>query len=215
MYTLTIGEGYYSKIDSLEEDKLWKHINMMKSGGVVLMPIFITDLLKLCDLARRSLLIPNGGGNSVCSEALSMEMFQRCLYMRDIVYETHIVYEYQCHKFDYIGYIYGKCVAVSISRAYRWADLAAGDYTNEISQKAIRKKIRGCILARKGLSPLYGDVSCIIHFFVETKTIQEMFLWNFPIIASELDVVDEVLLVVTLCPSDGVKYDCQDLVFRL
>ncbi|XP_076441652.1 AAC-rich mRNA clone AAC4 protein-like [Babylonia areolata] len=88
------------------------------------------------------LTLPNAGGSSVWSEALSFELLQRCFRATLIKTEMEIEYFPMGGSMtDYLCSICGCDVAVSVTRAMKYR----GDYTQEDAELLLNKKLKGVV----------------------------------------------------------------------
>jgi len=95
---------------------------------------------KRCEESRKILHLPNAGGNSVISEVMSFELMHRCFGAKLLKTEMDInYYPYGSKKTDYLIQIYGKTVAVSVTRAMKYS----GIFTNLDARHLLIKKLDG------------------------------------------------------------------------
>lgn len=112
------------------------------------------------------LTLPNAGGNSVLSEALSFELLQRCF--RATLIKTEMEIEYfplGGSMTDYVCSLCGNDVAVSVTRAMKFR----GDYTEEDAEKLLYKKLKGVVQSNRNAVTKWSKQ--ILHIWASSSMI--------------------------------------------
>jgi len=120
----------------------------------------------LSNSAQRILNCKNAGGNSILSEALSAELFDRIFGINYIKTEMEIQYIYSNWKIaDYLINICNKNVGVSVTRAMSYFDPTT--FSVEDAKNLLVKKIEGLILARSSASTTNAFYTSILHIWCQ------------------------------------------------
>ncbi|CAM9767298.1 unnamed protein product [Choristocarpus tenellus] len=126
---------------------------------------YVTPNLTCFQLGKDATLVatePNAGGNSVVSEALSMEYFSRRFGAQDVVTEMTIKYwRFNWKKVDYICTIGEKRVGVSVTRAMGYP--GPTNFETSDAERLLHKKLYGLIIARRGVSEEHQYDQSILH----------------------------------------------------
>ncbi len=115
--------------------------------------------------------IPNAGGSSIESEIMSYEILHFCEGAKLLKTETEILYQPPDDAgpntiTDYLAEIGGKKVGVSVTSAYKPANLT---FTDLEVQTLIEKKLEGVIRSSQRVLPADKWVKQILHVFVASK----------------------------------------------
>lgn len=115
--------------------------------------------------------IPNAGGSSIESEIMSFEILHFCEGAKLLKTETEIQYQPPDDAgpntiTDYLAEIGGKKVGVSVTRAYKPANLT---FTDPEVQTLLEKKLDGVIRSSQRVLPADKWVKQVLHVFVATK----------------------------------------------
>eukprot|EP00947_MAST-08B_sp_MAST-8B-sp1_P006431 g6431.t1 len=155
--------------------------------------------------ASRSLFVPNAGGHSVISEAVSIEYMRRTRAALTVALEMEVGYKWSNWAMvDYCARIGGReWVGVSVTRATGFP--RACDFDRESADRLLRKKLYGLIVARRGISKRHGYKRSILHVIAESEGAVEHLCEAAPPILKELDIVKHCEVVVTLI--DGGAHD--------
>ena len=90
--------------------------------------------------SKRMLEVPNAGGNSVWSEALSMELLNNMYGAQLERTEMELEYEWQnCKITDYSVKMFGRTIGVSVTRALKFN----GIFSEEDAFTLLKKKLEG------------------------------------------------------------------------
>eukprot|EP01094_Clydonella_sp_ATCC50884_P019755 TRINITY_DN3934_c0_g1_i1.p1 TRINITY_DN3934_c0_g1~~TRINITY_DN3934_c0_g1_i1.p1 ORF type:complete len:306 (-),score=126.97 TRINITY_DN3934_c0_g1_i1:237-1154(-) len=114
--------------------------------------------------ARTLLTLPNAGGNSKASEALSLELLVRQLNAKLQCTEMELEYfPYGSKITDYSVRISGEVVGVSVTRAMKYC----GEFTHEDAETLLEKKLYGVVASSKAVLKKYRWSKQILHVLVE------------------------------------------------
>ncbi|RQM19652.1 hypothetical protein B5M09_010993 [Aphanomyces astaci] len=146
---------------------------------------------------------PNAGGQSVVSEALSMEYMHQMFGAVDVVTEMQIQYwSSNWKKVDYICTMHGQRIAVSVTRAMKFHKNEP--FTTADAQVLLRKKLHGLVVAKTGVCRAQRYVKSILHIWCQTKAIADTIATCYEAIVAELEIVDNVVLMATVALEDGI-----------
>lgn len=115
------------------------------AGGIMHSDFVLTGSLKELRFSKgafRLLTLPNAGGNSVMSEALSFELMQRCF--RATLSKTEMEVQYfpmGGSMTDYVVSLWGRQIAVSVTRAFKYQAL----FTEDDATHLLNKKLKGVV----------------------------------------------------------------------
>lgn len=115
-----------------------------------------------------SMSLPNAGGNSEFSEALSIEIFKN-LGASNFVYEMEVKYFSAFKMVDYIMNFEGDRVGVSVTRAMIPKPCLKFDYNS--ARKLLHRKIYGLIVAKRSVMPDHSFSKSIMHVWAQTLDI--------------------------------------------
>jgi hypothetical protein len=118
-------------------------------------------------VAAGSLLTQNAGGNSLMSEAFSIQYFID-LGAHDILLEKQVMYDFfGCKMVDFIMTHCGKRVGVSVARAMSFK----GDepFDRKRAEQLLVKKLSGLVIARNCVSEVHAFFTSILHVQCETR----------------------------------------------
>lgn len=155
---------------------------------------------QLCDDAIRALEIPNAGGSSRISEALSVQYMYQKLGAHTFSLEMEISYwiEYKMCDFLMVDNT-GENVGVSVTRAcpYPFHD----EYTAERASELLTRKLYGLIVARDCVSEEHSFQKSILHVWCMNIRVAERICEALEQIRSlELDkTYDGVHVICTVC----------------
>ncbi|KAF0720667.1 Aste57867_92 [Aphanomyces stellatus] len=148
---------------------------------------------------------PNAGGQSVVSEALSMEYMHQLFGAVDVVTEMQIEYwSPNWKKVDYLCTIYAERIAVSVTRAMKFKAWEA--FTLDDARTLLRKKLFGLVVAKTGVSESQRYTKSILHIWCQSKAIADTIALSYKAIVAELEIEDNVILMATVAHEDGI-YD--------
>lgn len=145
--------GYQFTIDRC---RLPNTFEIMKSGEDALIPDSI-----------RSLTIPNAGGSSNISEALSMDYMFRTFGYKRFVPEMEVSYWIESSMCDFLMIDNkGTNVGVSVTRAIRFPFYV--EFTKEDATELLRRKLYKLMVARNAISEEQSFYESILHVWCYT-----------------------------------------------
>lgn len=117
--------------------------------------------------AKKSLFSINAGGNSLYSEALSIQYFVD-LGATQILLEKQVQYDYyNCKMVDFVMTYQGKRVGVSVARAMSFGKCAKSgavkSFGRDMARTLLQKKLLGLVLARNCVSKQHSFFTSILH----------------------------------------------------
>ena len=116
--------------------------------------------------ALASTTIPNAGGNSIISEAYSIQYFKD-LGATDFIFETQVLYNFfSCKMVDYVMTFQKVRVGVSVARAMNFK--VKERFTSEKATQLLQKKLYGLVVARNCVSRKHRFFTSILHIQCET-----------------------------------------------
>ena len=119
--------------------------------------------------AQRSLIVPNAGGHSVLSEALSIEYMHRKLgaELGTVQLEMEVQYSHSnCPILDFAFEAQGNTYGVSVTRAMKYGDPNA--FSAEDAERLLAKKLTGMHVA--GCAAMARFKRCFLHVFCQSRT---------------------------------------------
>jgi len=126
--------------------------------------------LEFGDDARKVASDPNAGGQSIVSEAFSMEHLNRRFGARHVVTEMEITYwNTNWKKVDYLCDLRGARIGVSVSRAMGFPSPESFKYQD--AERLIKKKLRGLLVAMQGVDDDHRQDMAILHIFCQSQEI--------------------------------------------
>lgn len=130
----------------------------------------VRECLEFGEDARKVASDPNAGGQSIVSEAFSMEHLSRRFGARHVVTEMEITYwNYNWKKVDYLCDIRGNRIGVSVSRAMGFPTPDRFKFTD--AERLVKKKLRGLLVAMQGVDDDHRQDMAILHIFCQTQEI--------------------------------------------
>lgn len=156
--------------------------------------------LRLIDEARYSLDIPNAGGSSDVSEALSMQYMHDKFGASDFIPEMDVPYWIDAKKCDYLMKIKGEYIGVSVTRAISYPFEL--DYTMEKARDLISRKLYGLIVARSCTSDGYEFAESILHVWCYNAKVASLIEAAHDAIVAEdkgQETYDQVHVICTIC----------------
>ncbi|OQR95518.1 hypothetical protein THRCLA_07794 [Thraustotheca clavata] len=152
--------------------------------------------------AKQIYLEPNAGGKSVVSEALSMQYMHEMFQANDVVTEMKIQYwSMNWKKVDYLCTIANERIAVSVTRAMKFPDPFA--WTIADAKHLLRKKLFGLVVAQQGVCKAQRYHKSILHIWCQTKEIALSLSSCYEEVVTELDIVENVILIATIASSEA------------
>lgn len=148
--------------------------------------------------AYRLLTTTNAGGNSILSEAMSVEFiiatFGGRNYTNSVITEMEIDYVVSDWKpCDYMICLNGVLTAVSVTRAM--SHFNPYGYTLDMASKLLTKKITNLVLARTGVHKHHVFTKSILHVWCQTEQIAKLINQAFK--ALDSDFKNGIALICT------------------
>ena len=155
----------------------------------------------MCEKAEESLAIPNAGGNSEYSEAVSISLFRLVGYY-SFVLENQVKYCLHSKMIDFVSYYKTKRVGVSVTRLFGFP--RCRDIPFEEVDRLLRKKLYGLVVARNCVAKCHKFVNCVLHIFTPSIDAALMAYHLFPQLTQEYDTGNKVYLLVTVTYDSSV-----------
>ncbi|XP_033727316.1 AAC-rich mRNA clone AAC4 protein-like [Pecten maximus] len=147
--------------------------------------------------AIRLATVPNAGGNSVVSEVLSFELFQRCFNAKLLKTEMEVDYFPMGGSItDYVCDLFGHKVGVSVTRAMKYH----GEFTEEDAHRLLTKKLSGVVQSTKNSMEKWEKQ--ILHVWTTSKDTANTLSRVFHNLES--DVTSNTVVMITV--STNAKY---------
>lgn len=163
-----------------------------------LLPPF--DKIDLAETPKRSLTIPNAGGSSEISEALSMQYMHDRFGANEFIPEKEVDYWIEYKMCDYIMVVNGVNVGVSVTRAVSYP------FTNEFSYvqaaSLLNKKLNGLIIARNAVNERHQFFMSILHIWCHTALAAQNLrkAYDYMINHDTDKVYNNIYIICTICP---------------
>lgn len=177
----------------------------------------INSGIKLGYDADRSLTVPNAGGNSILSEAISIELYSRLLKINSgIKLEMEINYWVDYKIIDYLIPIHTiqttqtiknnqtnqskNYIGVSVTRAMGFPD--SSQFTQENAKRLLYKKIYGLYIAQKCITKAQSFDLGILHVLCQDSSVSKIVQDEFAKFDFEIfngDINCKILLHLTTC----------------
>jgi len=158
--------------------------------------------------AKKTFSLPNAGGNSIYSEALSIEYFVRYFNAKNIVYEMEISYWTEYKMIDYLCTLKDITVGVSVTRAMNFFDPYR--FTLQDAKLLLHKKLYGLIVSRSCVNTHHCFDKSILHIWCQNEwvaqKVQEAYE-SFDVKDYGLNVKDAVIVVITICSERQIYYN--------
>eukprot|EP00745_Piridium_sociabile_P003227 TRINITY_DN11939_c0_g3_i1.p1 TRINITY_DN11939_c0_g3~~TRINITY_DN11939_c0_g3_i1.p1 ORF type:complete len:182 (+),score=35.86 TRINITY_DN11939_c0_g3_i1:301-846(+) len=168
------------------------------SGGITHCDFLLTGSMSRPQFSSggyRLLTVPNAGGSSVLSEALSFELLQRCFKATLLKTEMEIEYFPMGGAMtDYVCSLSGSDVAVSVTRAMKFR----GVYTEEDAEQLLKKKLKGAVQSNHNAVTKWSKQ--ILHIWASTSLIANTVISVFDRIDPKVKA-NTVVLVTTATQS--------------
>jgi hypothetical protein len=129
------------------------------------------DRIEMSETPRRSLTIPNAGGFSNISEALSMCYMEHLYNATDFVPEKEIDYWIEYKMCDYLMTIKRVNYGVSVTRAMTHP--FDTEFTYQHAVILLNKKLYGLIVARNSVNKRHRFNRSILHIWCHTRQASE------------------------------------------
>ena len=164
----------------------------------------------LCTEAVISLGIPNAGGSSEYSEAVSISLFKNVGYSSFIL-ENQVSYKCYSKMIDFVAYFKNRRIGISVTRLFPYRKMYSREgfpkegredasvtlshlsVSDEEIFRLLRKKLNGMLTAREHVSKCHKFNKCILHVFTPSISIAARALQLFPRLSK--DVCNVYLLI--------------------
>lgn len=212
---MIFGDGSYQRI-VLDRYKTFKGFikkvtgnNHSYKSSIISDELVLADFNKICltPQAKRSINVPNAGGNSVYSEAISIMYFEKVWSARDIILEMEVEYWIDYKMVDYICTINANRIGVSVTRAMGYP--SPDFFTHEKAINLLKSKLYGLIVSRNSVDDKHTFYKAVLHIFCQNLRISRILKYvysTFDIDDFGLDVRFDVTLILTLCEQQEI-YD--------
>jgi len=149
--------------------------------------------VKLTDGANRILTLPNAGGSSVWSEALSFEILSGMFNAQLKRTEMELEYwPHGCKITDYEICAAGRTLGVSVTRALKFG----GEFTMKDAAALLNKKLYGVQESSRCVQPT-AYTQQVLHLWAMTPAVAQTVQQAFD--AAEPDLKGNTVLVITVC----------------
>ncbi|KAK7091758.1 AAC-rich mRNA clone AAC4 protein-like [Littorina saxatilis] len=170
------------------------------SGGIMHSDFVLTapqGELQFSMGASRLLTLPNAGGNSVLSEALSFELLQRCFKATLLKTEMEVQYFPMGGSMtDYVVSVCGQRIAVSVTRALKFG---GATFTLENATHLLHKKLRGVVQSSRNAVDKWSKQ--ILHVWATSPSVADMLTIAYHTTVNSKVKANTVVLVTTATKS--------------
>ena len=126
--------------------------------------------IKLGNTAKSFIKQGNAGGNSILSEAYSIDYFERYLSGTDFIFENDICYWMDTVSMvDFITTIDNIRVGVSVTRALNYYE--PDHFTTEMARKLLIKKLHGLLVARNAVNAEQVFYCSLLHIWAQNEIV--------------------------------------------
>lgn len=152
--------------------------------------------------------IPNAGGSSDVSEAISMQYMHNKLGATAFIPEMDVPYWIEYKMCDYLMMLRGEWIGVSVTRAVPYP-FETGEFTPSKARELLERKLYGLIVAREAIMEEYGFSRSILHVWCYNSKIASLIESAHDSIVKEeveqgQDTYDHVHVVCTVCPYEYI-----------
>lgn len=152
--------------------------------------------------ATTLLSLPNAGGNSKASEALSLELLNRQLNAKLQCTEMELEYfPFGSKITDYSVTVSGEVVGVSVTRAMKYE----GTFSEVDAEHLLTKKLYGVVASSKAVLKKYRWRKQILHILVEKRYMLEILERVWKQMCKELQ--SNTVVLACLCEAPWVFYN--------
>jgi hypothetical protein len=182
-------------------------IETFKSDKVTMDKCTLPLQIPLVPEAFHSMEIPNAGGSSDISEALSMQYMHDRLGATGFLAEMEVPYWIEYKICDYLMILNDEWVGVSVTRAVNYP--FDQEYTMEKARTLLERKLYGLIVAKEAVMEDYGFDKCILHVWCYTERAAELIRTVYDEISIEDaakgdPTYDQVYVMCTVCSSQFI-----------
>jgi hypothetical protein len=143
--------------------------------------------------------IPNAGGSSDISEALSMQYMYNRFGAADFIAEMDVPYWIDAKKCDFMMTVGSEWIGVSVTRAIPYP--FNQDYTLERATELLKRKLYGLVVAKEAIMEEYGFSKSVLHIWCYNAKCAKMIQKAHALLITE-DSYDQVHVICTInsCP---------------
>lgn len=155
--------------------------------------------VSFAETAERSMSIPNAGGSSNISEALSMEYLMGKFNVVDFVPEMEVVYWIEACLCDFLMVLKDENVGVSVTRAVCYP--FGSEFSLDRARELLNRKLYKLLVARNSISEEQSFDRSILHIWCYSDQVAE----NIRIAHAEMKELDvdrtyeDVHVMCTVC----------------
>jgi len=154
-------------------------------------------LYKLCNGTKRILNVPNAGGNSIWSEAMSFEIMHTLFDAKLLRTETELRYVFHgCKITDYSMEAFKRKIGVSVTRAMKFRGL----FTETDACELLRKKLEGINVSSRSIVKEQAWCMQILHIWAQHPYIALALCKSWNYIEEETKSNSVVIITVTNTP---------------
>lgn len=146
-----------------------------------------------CD-AKKMIDLPNAGGTSVFSEALSLEILQRAFNAK--LEKTEMEIEYWPHGSkitDYSCKLWNQVIGVSVTRAFKHN----GYYDRDDAQKLLHKKLFGVLMSTQNVLKQHAWKKQILHAVCPSQDVADLMQEEFCKFPAKM--IHNTVLLLSVC----------------
>ena len=173
------------------------------------------SILKLNLPALQLINAGNAGGNSILSEAYSIELLNRYYDADNFIFENDIQYWHStCSIIDYITYINNQRVGVSVTRALNYQNPT--DFTLHQATKLLQNKLYGLLIARNAVVAEQRYLHSILHIWVQNQKVCDIInhaRQQIDIYTLGPNVYGNVIILVSICDNNSL-YENQHVMLK-
>ena len=160
------------------------------------------------DTSHRSMEIPNAGGSSNISEALSMEYLHAKYGAECFVPEMEVVYWIESCLCDFLMVLPGENIGVSVTRAisYPFGVKGHSEYTIERARELLNRKLYKLLVARNAISEEQSFYRSILHVWCyDEQTAACIKRAHEEMVEADVDLTyNDVHVICTVCDTEYI-----------
>ena len=127
--------------------------------------------MEFMPVAQRSMEIPNAGGSSNISEAMSMEYMQKKFDAEGFIPEMEISYWIDACLCDFLMVLQDENVGVSVTRAVGYP--FGSEFTLGQARELLNRKLFKLIVARNSISDKHNFYRSILHIWAYSEQVAD------------------------------------------
>lgn len=177
--------------------------------------------IELSPISEQSLYISNAGGNSIYSEAISMQYFIDVFKAENIIYEMNVKYYISYKMIDFLCTFHNQRIGVSVTRAMNWSLYSIKkslphnnrlyEFTLDDGLKLLKKKLYGLVIARNAVIKEQRFFKSVLHIFCQTEEIAQLLRQAYEVIKTDetlenfnIDIGCHVIILLTVCQNPDI-----------